>query len=211
MPNSEEVIAYWHALIESAEPLFDAWGYPVVFVAIFIEGMGIPAPGLSLLLVGLLFAEASDGNMGLLLVASMAFIAASIGNLIGYTMGYQGIHRILVRWGIDKHLQRIETLFQRYGAGIVLFGRFLDILRQLNGIACGVLEMPFWKFFIYNLIGAILWVGFWTLLVLAASHNSHTLAIWYDNLAPYWPVFIVLFIAIIIAVILLKMKRPKMD
>jgi membrane protein DedA with SNARE-associated domain len=46
---------------------------------------------------------------------------------------------------------------------LVLFGRFFDGPRQLNGIAAGILEMHWVRFTLFNLAGAALWVGLWGL------------------------------------------------
>ena len=48
---------------------------------------------------------------------------------------------------------------------MVVVARFFEILRQLNGIAAGIAEMPWRRFLIYNTLGAALWVGFWGILV----------------------------------------------
>jgi membrane protein DedA with SNARE-associated domain len=57
----------------------------------------------------------------------------------------------------------VERGFSRYGGGLIVIARFVDGLRQLNGIAAGILGMPWWTFTIYNVLGAALWVGCWGL------------------------------------------------
>ena len=65
---------------------------------------------------------------------------------------------------IDKrHLDKVEDGFDRYGGWLIVFARFFDGTRQLNGIAAGILEMPWARFTLYNLAGAALWVCFWGL------------------------------------------------
>src|SRR5262249_47576187 len=44
---------------------------------------------------------------------------------------------------------------------VVLFARFVIVLRQFNGIVAGTLEMPWPRFLLYNAIGAALWIGVW--------------------------------------------------
>jgi membrane protein DedA with SNARE-associated domain len=44
---------------------------------------------------------------------------------------------------------------------VVLFARFVVVLRQLNGIVAGTMGMNWWRFVVYNSLGAALWVGFW--------------------------------------------------
>src|SRR5262249_46456716 len=62
----------------------------------------------------------------------------------------------------------------RYGATTVLFARFISILRQLNGVIAGTLEMPWWRFLVLDALGAALWVAVW---VLAASYLAEYLDI----------------------------------
>ena len=46
----------------------------------------------------------------------------------------------------------------------VIFARFVNVLRQLNGVVAGTLGMHWLKFLAYNAIGAALWVSFWVLV-----------------------------------------------
>lgn len=59
------------------------------------------------------------------------------------------------------HLAHVERFFKRYGGGIVIAARFIVILRQLNGVVAGSIQMPWWRFLTFNALGAALWVGFW--------------------------------------------------
>src|SRR5262245_35538316 len=57
----------------------------------------------------------------------------------------------------------IAAVFARYGAATVIFARFLNILRQLNGIVAGTLGMPWRRFFLFNALGGALWVATWVM------------------------------------------------
>jgi membrane protein DedA with SNARE-associated domain len=46
----------------------------------------------------------------------------------------------------------------------VLFARFFSILRQLNGIVAGMLGMSWWRFVLFDAVGAALWVTIWVFL-----------------------------------------------
>ncbi len=101
-PNSETVShpgAEKHHIMKDLEhylakvkPLLDRYGYAAVFVAVMIEGCGIPAPGQTLLMAGSLAAASKQMNMGLLLTLAVA--AAILGNTLGYFLG---------RWGGAGH------------------------------------------------------------------------------------------------------------
>jgi membrane protein DedA with SNARE-associated domain len=52
---------------------------------------------------------------------------------------------------------------RRHGFVVVMFARFVWVLRQLNGVLAGALSMPMTRFVPANFIGAGLWVGAWSL------------------------------------------------
>ncbi len=145
--------------LESVQPLLQRWGYLAVFVAIFAEGCGIPAPGQTLLIAAALLA--ARGELWLGLVLATAVCAAAGGNLTGYALGRLGGRPVLERIASPQRLARMESLFERRGGMVVGFGRFVDGLRQLAGIAAGALNMDLVTFFAWNLGGAVIWVAFW--------------------------------------------------
>lgn len=145
--------------LAAVQPLLDRYGYAAVFVAIFVEGMGIPAPGQTLLIAAALLAARGDLSITVLLVT--ALVAAITGNLAGFAIGRYGGRRILERISSAARLAKMESLFQRRGGLVVAFGRFVDGLRQIAGIAAGSLDMRLATFLTWNLVGAVAWVGFW--------------------------------------------------
>jgi len=58
----------------------------------------------------------------------------------------------------------VETFFCRHGKLLIMGARFLDGLRQLNGIVAGMAWMPWRQFLFYSSLGAGFWVGFWGVL-----------------------------------------------
>ena len=150
--------------VDRVKPWLERYGYGAVVAAIAVEGIGIPAPGQTILEAGSAAAAGHDGRLhiGWLLLA--AFFAASIGSTAGYLIGRIGGRDLLRRLRLNpKHLDKIETQFNRYGGLLVLFGRFFDGPRQLAGISAGILEMHWLRFTLFNVAGAALWVCFWGL------------------------------------------------
>ncbi len=145
-------------------PYLQQYGYPILFVVILVESFGIPAPGQTLLITAALFAATGRLHLGLVLVT--AFSAAIIGDSIGYMLGHRGGRRLLLRYGgwvgLNRHrFRRLNTHFGRYGGWFVTFARFFDVLRQINGVLAGTVEMPFYRFLVFNSFGAALWVSVW--------------------------------------------------
>ena len=171
--------------ISSVKPWLDRYGYGAIFVAVGVEGFGIPAPGETVLVAGALDATSPTGlNIGGLLLT--AFLAAALGNSLGYWIGHQGGRALLQRFRVDeRHLQKIERGFGRYGGGLIVIARFFDGLRQLSGIAAGILKMPWWTFTLFNVLGAVLWVGCWGLGVYYLDEHLHAILAIVRRLNPW--------------------------
>jgi membrane protein DedA with SNARE-associated domain len=140
------------------------YGYLAVFLGIFFEDFGLPTPGETMLIAGAVLA--SHGSLSIYWLLLVAWLGAVAGDSIGYLIGAKGGNRLVTRYGArvgitEERLKKVETFFARYGDIVVVFARFFLILRQFNGIVAGTLEMPWTRFFLYNAIGAALWVGFW--------------------------------------------------
>jgi membrane protein DedA with SNARE-associated domain len=150
--------------VARVEPWLQRYGYWAVFGAVGVEGFGLPAPGQTILEAGAAASASADSRLQIGWILLVAFLAASLGNTIGYLIGRLGGLALLHRLRIDKaHLDKVERGFDRYGGWLIVFARFFDGPRQLNGIAAGILEMPWVHFTLYNLLGAALWVSFWGL------------------------------------------------
>jgi membrane protein DedA with SNARE-associated domain len=110
---------------------------------------------------------AGAGRLNIVVVGLVAFVAAVLGDNIGYWIGARGGRRVINRFGkyvflTPERLERAEGFFARRGGRVVVVARFIDGLRQFNGIIAGITAMPWRMFLLYNSIGAFLWVGWWT-------------------------------------------------
>ena len=96
----------------------------------------------------------------------MVIIVAILGELLGSTAGY-AIGRFGGRTLVDrvgkyvllthKDLDRAEAWFARRGEPVVLFGRFIPLLRSFVSFAAGLGEMALPKFAIFTVIGCAVW------------------------------------------------------
>lgn len=159
-------------------PYISQYGYWAVAGAVLPEGFGIPTPGETALIASSLLA--SRGEMSIVATLAVAFLAALLGNTIGYAVGFYGGRPLVARYGrhlfvTEDRLRKAEVFFDRYGPAIILVARFLDLFRQLNGIVSGMTRMPFLRFQFYNITGAALWVGFWGALGYWLRHGMEHL------------------------------------
>jgi membrane protein DedA with SNARE-associated domain len=177
------------AVVEAAKPLpgvfhhlegtLHDWGYLAVAGFIFLEDFGVPLPGETMLIAASLYA--GTGHLNILAVAAIAFAAAVAGDNVGYGIGRFGGHGLVVRHGkwlliTRERLARAESFFERHGGKVVTGARFVEGLRQLNGIIAGVTEMHWARFLMFNALGAALWVTVWTSLGYVAGDHVETVA-----------------------------------
>jgi membrane protein DedA with SNARE-associated domain len=161
MPPADDLPSFLHGVA----PILDRWGYLAVAGVIGVESFGVPAPGQTIMVAAAIYS--SWGRLNIFAVAAIAFVAAVLGDNIGYWIGVRGGRRAVHRFGkyifiTPERLERAEKFFARRGNRVVVVARFIDGLRQLNGVIAGITAMPWRTFLIYNAIGAALWVGWWT-------------------------------------------------
>jgi membrane protein DedA with SNARE-associated domain len=155
------------AILQSVEPIINSYGYFAVGGILLLEDFGLPVPGETVLLAAALFAGAGRLNVYVLLVVGI--LGAVIGDSIGFAIGHYGGERLLKNYGryvflSDKKLDTAHKFFSKYGSAVVLVARFVDGLRQLNGIIAGTTDMRWRRFIVFNAIGATLWTATWVSL-----------------------------------------------
>src|SRR5918996_975705 len=146
--------------IARVRPLLERYGYPAIFVAVGVEGVLIPALGQTLLIAASI--DAAHGGLNIVAVVTVAVLATVLGNSIGYLIGRVGGRPLLKKLPISEaRLDRVDSLFRRHGGWFILVARLFDGSRQLNGVMAGMLEMPWWRFTFWNVLGAAIWVAVW--------------------------------------------------
>lgn len=148
--------------LEKIEEIAQNYGYWAVFLGILLENLGIPLPGETLTLVGGFLAGSDQLNYWFVLVS--AILGAAIGGTCGYWIGRSAGWPFLLRFGSffrisEKRLEEIKNQFSQNAAKAVFFGRFIALLRIFAGPLAGIAEMPYGRFFIYNLAGASVWAS----------------------------------------------------
>ncbi len=126
-------------------------------------------PGDSLLFTaGLL---ASQGRLNLAVVLIGCFLAAFIGDQVGYAFGKKVGPSIFKRpdsrWFKHENVERAEEFFEHHGSKTIVLARFVPVVRTFAPIVAGVSSMRYRTFVAYNVIGAFLWavgvtlLGYW--------------------------------------------------
>ena len=166
-------------VVERLKELCDVYGYPVLFLGVLLENMGIPVPGETAVIVaGVLASRAGDYRFHLWTVILIATIAAILGDNIGFYLGrtfltpasmkaaeeYFAKHRsiwtkLLARFlrGLHDAIKAAEKYFAKYGVFTIFFARFVTGIRVVAGPAAGAAGMPWTHFVVANAAGAVTW------------------------------------------------------
>ncbi|WP_411870766.1 DedA family protein [Vulcanococcus limneticus] len=157
-----------HALLASVDgfstadlqALVGRWGYLVVFLGMLLENAGLPLPGETLTLLG--GYAAGSGQLNLFGVMAAAAGGAVLGDNLGYWVGRRAGWGLLLRVGRwlgqgPEQMERLRSGFLRRAGLSVLLGRFVAVLRVLAGPMAGAVGMPYRRFVLCNLAGAVLW------------------------------------------------------
>jgi membrane protein DedA with SNARE-associated domain len=149
-------------LLEILRSYLARYGYGAVAGALLLENAGLPVPGETILLLAS-FAAYSEHRLQLELIIVVAITAATLGDNLGFVIGFYGGRPLLDRYRQVLHvppsaIERGERLFLRYGAATIFFARFVAGLRVVAGPLAGVLRMPWRRFLLFNTLGAAVWV-----------------------------------------------------
>ncbi len=149
--------------------LIKASGYIGLFAIILAESglmIGFFLPGDSVLFTaGFL---ASQGYLNIWILVPLLFIAATLGDNLGYWIGRKFGPRIFNREDSllfhKKHVWRTEEFFYKHGKKALILARFIPVVRAFTPVLAGIGGMKYRQFFIIDFIGGILWAGVITLL-----------------------------------------------
>ncbi|MGA9856067.1 MAG: DedA family protein [Gammaproteobacteria bacterium] len=194
-------MGFFNDLLKHLQPYLVHYGYPVLFITIFVESFGIPAPGQTLLIAAAILAVHGKLSIGLVLLT--AFLAAVSGDSIGYWIGNLTGRRLILRFSKyvrigEPQVRRMEAMFDKYGGWFVIFARFVEVLRQVNGIVAGAAAMSFRRFLLFNATGALLWIGVWGLGTYRLGRHLQMYAGYFDEVSLYFIVAIIVVLATVL-------------
>lgn len=135
--------------------------YLILFAIVFCEtGLVVMPflPGDSLLFVAGALAAVGGMDMGVLM--AVLFAAALLGDntnyWIGRTVGKKLEHH---RWVNQQALAATHAFYERHGGKTMAIARFMPFVRTFAPFVAGLGTMSYGRYFLFDLLGAVLWVG----------------------------------------------------
>jgi len=153
-------------------------GYPIVFLLIAIETIGVPVPGETALVLAAI--AAGRGQLSVEAVIAVAALAAIVGDNIGFALGRKLGRRVLLSPGPFLHHRRRvlavgEPFFDRHGPKAVFLGRWTTGLRITAAWLAGANRMSWPTFLFWNALGGIAWATSVGLLAYWLGHRAEGL------------------------------------
>ena len=158
----------------SPETIIRIGGVALLVAIIFAETglfFGFFLPGDSLLFTAGLLCESQWISLSVVELIPLLIVAATLGTACGYFFGrWTGdffSHRKENFFYRKKYVDLTQEYFQKHGMMAFVFGRFIPIVRTFLPILAGIAKINVKKFWVYNLLGATLWVisvvmaGYW--------------------------------------------------
>lgn len=143
---------------------YGAWTYAILFLIIFCETGLVVTP----ILPGdsLLFAAGSFAAIGSLdpiwlfwLLAAAGILGDTVNYGVGHYFGPKVFHFEDSRFFRKEYLERTHRFYEKHGGKTIIIARFMPIIRTFAPFVAGVGSMTYRRFIVYNVAGAVLWVG----------------------------------------------------
>jgi membrane protein DedA with SNARE-associated domain len=188
-------------------PILNNYGYFAVGGLVLVEDFGIPVPGETILIAASLYAGA--GRLNVVAVGIIAWICAVLGDNIGFLIGHFGGRRLALKYGkyvflTSARLDKAEHFFEHHGGKIIVAARFIEGLRQANGIVAGITGMHWKRFIPFNALGAALWVGLWVSVGYLAGNHITTI---YEQITRYSLYVLIVLAVAVVALIGWRVRR----
>ncbi|NWA26587.1 DedA family protein [Pseudomonas gingeri] len=162
--NPIDIVLHLDVYLDMLVNNYGPWIYAILFLVIFCEtGLVVMPflPGDSLLFIA--GAVAAGGGMDPVLLAGLLMLAAILGDSTNYIIGRTAGEKLFSNPNSKifrrDYLQKTHDFYDRHGGKTVTLARFLPILRTFAPFVAGVGRMPYPRFFMFSILGTILWVG----------------------------------------------------
>lgn len=187
MPTYYNILADVHVIIEAVEALLHlitGYGWLAVLMVIFAESglmVGFFLPGDSLLFVSGTLVQQGIFNVNIYLFVVCLWLAAVAGNSTGYFLGRKFGRKLFAkpdsRFFRQDFLHQAEEFYEKYGSKTIVIAMFVPIVRAFAPVVAGIGKMPYQRFVLFNVLGALFWVTSFTMLGYLAGNVIKELGI----------------------------------
>jgi membrane-associated protein len=154
-----------HAILDAISSLPTLVAYTIIAALVFGEAaifIGFIFPGETAVLLGGFLA--SRGHLNLTALCMLVFVAAVVGDSIGYEVGKHVGPRLMSMRVFTRYQTRLDSaqrMLRERGGWAVFAGRFTAFLRAVMPGLAGLSQMRYGKFLVWNALGGLIWgVGF---------------------------------------------------
>jgi membrane-associated protein len=155
--------------------LVQTFGYAGIFAILFAETgllIGFFLPGDTLLISAGLLAARGHLQLPILLVGGS--LATTLGDAVGYWIGRKAGDRLFQRedsfWFRREHLEKAREFYARHGGKTIFVARFIFGVRTFAPMVAGAAHMPYRRFAVFNIAGAVVWV--WSITLAAYAFGG---------------------------------------
>mgnify|MGYP002395053493 FL=1 len=163
MPEFMNMILHIDQFMGAWIAQYGEWIYLVLFLIVFGEtGLVVLPflPGDSLLFIA--GAVGANGALDPVLLAFLLIVAAVLGNTVNYSIGRYLGPRVFTshfRFLDQAALMKTHAFYEKHGGKTIVLSRFVPIFRTFAPFVAGVGSMNILRFQLFNITGAVLWVG----------------------------------------------------
>lgn len=202
-----DMLATW------AQSIVSTAGYPGLVLVMFLENVFPPIPSEIILpLAGSLVLKGDFTLPGVTVVGSIGSVGgALVFYKLGHLLGEARIRDLIRRYGrwmmlSEEDFDKALAWFNRYGEGVIFFGRMVPIVRSLVSVPAGIARMNLGRFSVYTAIGT----GLWSFLLAFAGYLlGHSWPLVSEWIGRYEKVMIVVAALAIIAFIANRLRRRR--
>jgi membrane-associated protein len=157
-----EDVAVIHEIVDWLGPLFASAGYLIIFLAVLSERsilIGLLVPGDVIIALGGIYA--ARGDLNVVAVIAIAFVAALIGESIGFWLGHRYGMRLVRRLPFvnrfEHKLEAVQDHFKQHGGWTVALGRYATAAGAVIPFTAGMGRMSYRRFLLFDAPAVLLW------------------------------------------------------
>jgi membrane protein DedA with SNARE-associated domain len=178
------MLPWLHSLL----PHLPHYGYLLVFIVVFLNNIGIPLPGDTILLgAGFILGKNAVSLWQPMAAGTAACFLGGIWSFwLGRRLGHSGLKKIRWLHFTPERIRRVEGFFKRNGAKTVFIARFIALLPPVAAnLLAGMAKMPWRVFLFYNLTGSAVYATSYILIGYFFGKKWKLLEAWLGPTALY--------------------------